>query len=76
MASLDNKNVVLTAPTIHIPTDTSMLADPLALDNSHNAEFADRLMRDPRFDGPVKFPIGTIDKAEIWVFFRKPVERE
>jgi hypothetical protein len=68
---LSDRNVVVTAPDFRVASDRSMLADPIALDNQHNAEFAQAMLHDPAWELAGKFPIGQINRAEIWVFVRR-----
>jgi hypothetical protein len=68
---LTDRQLVLTAPNFHMPKSGSMLADPVELDNAHNAEFADMMANDPQWELVGKFPIGVVNRAEIWVFARK-----
>ncbi len=74
ISGLSQYDMVLTAPAIQLPADPSLLPDPQILDNVNNAEFARRLQADARFTGPEKFTIGTQNKTEIWLFFRKPAQ--
>jgi hypothetical protein len=39
-------------------------------DNEHNAEFADRLSRDPRFRGPIRIKLGRFEPVELDVFVK------
>ncbi len=66
-----DRDVMVTAPGFAVPKDGSMLADPLERDNSHNIELQQHLLADPAWDFAGKFPIGRVNKAEIWVFIRK-----
>jgi hypothetical protein len=68
---LADRDVVVTAPGFAVPRDGSMLADPLASDNSHNIEMQKHLLADPDWQLAKTFPIGIVNKAEIWVFVRK-----
>jgi len=68
---LADRDLVLTAPDLHMINGTSMLADPVEADNAHNAEFARAMMANPDWDLAGKFPIGMIHRAEIWMFVRK-----
>jgi Dolichyl-phosphate-mannose-protein mannosyltransferase len=72
ISSLNQFDMILTAPGIQLPADPSLLPDPQMLDNVNNAEFARCLLNDARFTGPEKFTIGTQTPTEIWLFFRKP----
>jgi hypothetical protein len=68
---LVDRNLLLTAPDLKVPFTGGMMAEPLALDNEHNAEFAQALLADPAWELAGKFGIGLIDHAEIWVFVRR-----
>jgi 4-amino-4-deoxy-L-arabinose transferase-like glycosyltransferase len=68
MDSAAESDFVLTAP--------HYLGDPGAedrqdLDNRYNAEFADRLSRDPRFQGPISLKMGRFQPVELAVFAKK-----
>jgi 4-amino-4-deoxy-L-arabinose transferase-like glycosyltransferase len=58
-------DLVLTAPHY-----TGGLME-FASDNQNNAEFADRLSRDPRFKGPIRLTMGRFEPVEVTVFVRK-----
>jgi 4-amino-4-deoxy-L-arabinose transferase-like glycosyltransferase len=66
MASVEQSDIALTAP--HYGGD---LMENHGLDNQYNAEFADRLSRDPRFQGPIRLEMGRFEPVEVQVFVRK-----
>lgn len=68
MDSAGQSDVVLTAP--HYIGEVPNKED---LDNQHNAEFADRLSRDPRFRGPIRVEMGRFEPVEIDLFLKKTV---
>ena len=70
-AELADRQVVLTAPRFAVPSDHSMLADPLQQDNAYNQAFADHMLHEPGWLPPEKFDIGVVNKATVWVFVRK-----
>ncbi len=65
-SSIGQSDIVLTAPHY-----IGQLTDKLDLDNQHNAEFADRLSRDPRFRGPIRVAMGRFEPVEVDVFLKK-----
>ena len=71
ISTLNQYDMILTAPAIQLPPDPSLLPDPQMLDNIHNAELANQLLSDPRFIGPEKFTTGKQTPTEIWLFCRK-----
>ena len=73
---LADRQVVLTAPHFAVPTDHSVLADPLQQDNAHNAAFADHMLHEPGWLPPEKFDIGVVNRATIWVFLRASVVKK
>jgi len=66
-----DRDLVVTIPNFHMPASSSMLADPVELDNAHNAEFADAMMHDPQWEFAGKFSTGLVNRAEVWMFVRK-----
>ncbi len=65
MDSAEQSDMVITAP--------GFVGEPLIkenLDNEHNAEFADRLSRDPRFGAPVRLAMGRFEPIEVLVFVK------
>jgi len=52
------------------------LYGPLRFDNLHNAEFVERLRRNPRFSGPIVLPMVEDGYDEVIVFAREPVQTE
>lgn len=64
--------VVVTAPGFTAPADGSRLPEPVRRDNADNAAFAAHMAREPGWLPPERFPIGTVNKAEVWVFVRDP----
>ncbi len=70
-AKMADRKVVITAPGFKVPTDHSMLADPLQQDNANNAAFADAMTHEPGWLPPERFDIGVVNKATIWVFVRR-----
>lgn len=66
MNSVGQSDVVLTAP--HYP---GRIANNEPADNQHNAELAERLSRDARFQGPIHLEMGRFEPVEIDVFLKK-----
>jgi hypothetical protein len=66
MESAEHSDIVLTAP--HYVGELEIKED---LDNKYNAEFADRLSRDPRFRGPIRVKMGRFEPVEMDVFLKK-----
>jgi len=64
MDSAGQSDIVLTPP--HCTGE--MKED---LNNQHNAEFANRLSRDPRFRGPIRLEMGRFEPVEVDVFLKK-----
>jgi 4-amino-4-deoxy-L-arabinose transferase-like glycosyltransferase len=64
--AVENSDIVLTAPYY-----IGQLTDKQDLDNQHNADFADRLFRDPRFRAPIRVEMGRFVPVEIEVFLKK-----
>ena len=67
MASIDETDIVLTAPSY--TGDDPSGRQP---DNEHNAEFEHRLVGNPRFRGPVRVWMGRFQPVEVDVFVRVP----
>ena len=65
MDSAGQSDIVLTAPN-YVGLQA---ADWLY--NQHNAEFAERLSRDARFQGPIRLEMGRFQPIEITVFLKK-----
>jgi len=63
MSSVGQSDIVLTAP--HYTGEAKYKED---VDNQHNAEFADRLSRDPRFQKPIIVEMGRFGPVEVLVF--------
>jgi hypothetical protein len=70
-AKLADRTVVVTAPGFQVPTDHSMLADPLLQDNAYNQAVADHMVREPGWLPPERFDIGVVNRSTVWVFLRK-----
>jgi hypothetical protein len=68
MDSIGQDDLVITAP--HYIGRVDNKED---LDNQHNAEFADRLSRDPRFRGPIRLQMGRFEPVEVLVFLNNSV---
>ena len=66
MDSADQSDIVLTAP--RFVGEARYKED---LDNSHNAEFADRLSQDPHFQQPIHLEMGRFEPVEVLVFLNK-----
>jgi len=63
--SADQSDIVLAAPTYHGTTRED------ELDNQYNAEFADRLSRDSRFQGPIDLKVGRFQPIDVEVYLNK-----
>jgi hypothetical protein len=59
-------DVVLTAPNY-----VGEVSDRQDADNQHNAEFAQRLSQDSRFQQPMRLEMGQLDPVEVLVFVKK-----
>jgi 4-amino-4-deoxy-L-arabinose transferase-like glycosyltransferase len=66
MDSVGQSDIVLTAP--HYIGEVSNKED---LDNQHNAEFAERLAQDRRFQGPIRLEMGRFEPVEVDVFVKR-----
>ncbi len=66
MAAADQNDIVITAPGFI--GDAKIKED---LDNQYNAEFADRLSRDPDFRTPTRLAMGRFEPVEILVFVKR-----
>jgi 4-amino-4-deoxy-L-arabinose transferase-like glycosyltransferase len=66
MGLAGQSDIVLTAP--HQVGEVRYKED---LDNQYNAEFAERLSRDPRFRGPIRLEMGRFEPVEVDVFLKK-----
>ncbi len=62
--------VVVTVLGVEVPKDASRLAEPVAVDNGHNAAFADHMAREPGWVPAGRFPIGVVHRGEVVVFVR------
>ncbi len=72
MDASGENDIVLTAPHY-----LGQAADKNDLDDRQNAEFADRLLRDPRFQAPIRLQMGRFRPVEVLVFLKKsPVCQE
>jgi hypothetical protein len=65
MYAADQNDVVITAPGF--VGEAKIKED---LDNQHNAEFADRLSRDPQFRAPIRLEMGRFEPVEVLVFVK------
>jgi 4-amino-4-deoxy-L-arabinose transferase-like glycosyltransferase len=68
MDSIDQSDIVLTAPGYVGETRYKE-----NLDNQYNAEFADRLSRDPRFRGPTRLAMGRFKTVEVLVWVKSGI---
>ncbi len=59
-------DLVITAP--HYIAEGKNKED---VDNQYNAEFEDRLSKDPRFRGPLRLEMGRFDPVEVDIFLNK-----
>lgn len=66
MGNADQSDMVITAP--QFTGETAERRDP---DDQYNAEFEERISRDPHFQGPVLFRTGRFVPIEIAVFVKK-----
>ncbi|MFZ0885547.1 MAG: glycosyltransferase family 39 protein [Candidatus Acidiferrales bacterium] len=66
MDGADQSDIVFTAPRY-----VGEVENKEDLDNQYNAEFADRLSRDPGFRGPIRFEMGRFEPVEMDVFLKK-----
>ncbi|HET8925057.1 MAG TPA: glycosyltransferase family 39 protein [Candidatus Acidoferrum sp.] len=66
MGFVSQSDMVVTAPHY-----VGQVSDKQDLDNQHNAEFAERLAQDPRFQGPIRLEMGRFEPVEVLVFLRK-----
>ena len=66
MDAAGQSDIVITAP--HYAGEVRNNED---LDNRHNAEFAEKLSQDPRFQGPVRLEMGRFEPVEMDVFLKK-----
>ena len=66
MDSAARSDIVITAP--YYVGEKENKED---LDNQYNAEFADRLLRDPRFQKPIHIEMGRFEPADVVVFTKK-----
>jgi hypothetical protein len=65
MDEADQNDIVITAPGF---VGEAMIKENL--DNQHNAEFADRLSRDPHFRTPIRLAMGRFEPVEVLVFVK------
>jgi 4-amino-4-deoxy-L-arabinose transferase-like glycosyltransferase len=65
MYTADQNDIVITAPGF--VGEAKIKED---LDNQHNAEFADRLSRDPHFRAPIRLGMGRFEPVEVLVFVK------
>jgi hypothetical protein len=68
---LADRNLIVTAPDFQVLPSGGLLGDPMQRDNLHNAEFTHAMLADPAWELAGKFPIGVINRAEIWAFVRR-----
>ena len=66
MDAADQNDIVITAPGF---VGESKIKEDL--DNQHNAEFADRLSRDPHFRAPIHLGMGRFEPVEVLAFVNK-----
>lgn len=66
MESVGQSDIVVTAPAYIGQSDYS--GD---LNNQHNAEFTDRLSKDPRVIGPIHIEMGRFQPVEVFLFVNK-----
>jgi Dolichyl-phosphate-mannose-protein mannosyltransferase len=66
MDGADRSDIVITAP--EYLGDIKGKEDP---DNHYNAEFEERLLHDPRFQGPYRFQMGRFAPVEVAVFTKR-----
>lgn len=66
MGSIEQSDLVLTAP--HYIGAMDGKDD---FDNRYNAEFVERLSRDPRFRGPIRLEMGRFEPVEVDVFLKQ-----
>lgn len=71
MKSVSDSDIVLTAPHY-----VGQITDKQDLDNQYNAQFAERLARDPRFNPPIRLHMGRFEPVEVLLFLKKPVTRD
>lgn len=71
MNSVSDSDIVLTAPNY-----VGQVTDKQDLDNQHNAQFAERLVRDPRFNLPIRLHMGRFEPIEVLLFLKKPLRRD
>lgn len=69
MNLIGQSDVVLTAPGF-----VGQVTDRQDLDNRYNSEFAERLMRDTRFRGPIRLEMGRFKPVEVDVFVKTMLE--
>jgi len=66
MDSAAQSDIVITAP--HYVGEVRIKED---WDNQYNSEFAERLSRDPRFQGPIRFHVGRFEPVAVAVFLNR-----
>jgi hypothetical protein len=66
MDGADQSEMVITAP--HYAGKVEDKKDP---DDQYNAEFEERLLHDPRFQGPFLFQMGRFAPVEVAIFMNK-----
>ena len=65
MSLAGQSDMVLTAPDF-----VGQATDRQNLDNQYNREFAERLARDTRFQGPIRLQVGRFEPLEVLVFVK------
>ena len=71
MNSVSDSDIVLTAPNY-----VGQVTDKQDLDNQHNAQFAERLVRDPRLNPPIRLHMGRFEPVEVLLFLKKPLSQD
>ena len=66
MSLAGESDLVVTAPDF-----IGQVSDKQDLDNRYNREFAERLIIDPRFQGPFRLEMGRFQPVEVDVFVKK-----
>jgi 4-amino-4-deoxy-L-arabinose transferase-like glycosyltransferase len=69
MDAADQNDIVITAPGF---TGEAKVQENV--DNEHNAEFADRLSRDPAFRSPTQLALGRFKPVDVVVFVKKSLK--
>jgi hypothetical protein len=66
MESVGQSDIAVTAPHY-----IGAVKNKQDLDNQYNAEFAERLSRDQRFQGPIRLEMGRFEPVEVAVYLKK-----